>query len=312
MNPLVSVIVVTYNSANFVLETLESIADQTYKNIELIISDDCSSDNTLKLCQNWIDSHYDRFINTKILSVQKNGGIPANCNRGITASQGEWIKLIAGDDILLPNCINENVVYINLNTSALAIQSFSDIYKKDFTGFATETAPSSSTFSFFNLESGQEQHKFLLYNKNVIYAPSMFLNKNFIMTLGGFDEEYHLFEDLPMWLKITASNTKIYLLKKSTVGYRLHDSITAANNNNRIYNENFMKEIIKLKKNYILPKIPWYHLAFFQARLWENLQFQLFIKVFKNRRTRLTDIISYLFAITNFEIIKNKFSNGKN
>ncbi len=44
----------------------------------------------------------------------------------------------------------------------------------------------------------------------------------------------------------------------------------------------------------------------------ENLQFQLFIKVFKNRRTRLTDIISYLFAITNFEIIKNKFSNGKN
>lgn len=53
-NPLVSVIVITYNSAKYVLETLESIRVQSYQNIELIISDDCSKDNTIDICRNWI------------------------------------------------------------------------------------------------------------------------------------------------------------------------------------------------------------------------------------------------------------------
>lgn len=53
-NPLVSVIVITYNSSKYVLETLNSVAAQTYDNIELIISDDCSKDNTVEICRNWL------------------------------------------------------------------------------------------------------------------------------------------------------------------------------------------------------------------------------------------------------------------
>ena len=53
--PLVSVPVITYNSAKFVLETLESIKAQTYQNIELVISDDCSTDNTVQICRDWVD-----------------------------------------------------------------------------------------------------------------------------------------------------------------------------------------------------------------------------------------------------------------
>ena len=53
-NPIVSVVVVTYNSAKYVLETLESIKDQTYPNLSLVISDDCSTDNTVKLCRKCI------------------------------------------------------------------------------------------------------------------------------------------------------------------------------------------------------------------------------------------------------------------
>lgn len=53
-NPLVSVIVITYNSSKYVLETLNSVAAQTYDNIELIISDDCSVDNTVEICRNWL------------------------------------------------------------------------------------------------------------------------------------------------------------------------------------------------------------------------------------------------------------------
>ena len=52
--PLVSVVVITYNSAKFVIETLESVKSQTYKNIELIISDDCSTDDTVERCRLWL------------------------------------------------------------------------------------------------------------------------------------------------------------------------------------------------------------------------------------------------------------------
>ena len=103
--PLVSIIVITYNSSKYVLETLESAKAQTYQNIELIVSDDCSIDNTVEICREWIENNKERFVRTELITAEKNTGIPANCNRGVKAAQGEWVKLIAGDDILYNNCI---------------------------------------------------------------------------------------------------------------------------------------------------------------------------------------------------------------
>lgn len=69
--PLVSVAVVTYNSSKTVLETLDSIYNQTYPNLELIVSDDCSPDNTVEICREWIAGHSRRFIRTELLTVEK-------------------------------------------------------------------------------------------------------------------------------------------------------------------------------------------------------------------------------------------------
>ena len=71
-NPLVSIIVITYNSAKYVLETLESARYQTYQNIELIVSDDCSVDNTVEICNNWIKKNSNRFARVELITVNKN------------------------------------------------------------------------------------------------------------------------------------------------------------------------------------------------------------------------------------------------
>ena len=110
--PLVSIAVVTYNSSKTVLETLDSIKEQTYPNIELIISDDCSKDNTVELCRGWVEKNKGRFVRVEILTVETNTGVSANFNRADAASRGEWGKPIAGDDLLLPNAIQEYVNYI--------------------------------------------------------------------------------------------------------------------------------------------------------------------------------------------------------
>lgn len=88
-NPLVSIIVITYNSAKYVLETLESARAQTYQNIELIISDDGSQDDTIVICENWFLENRDRFYDTQLITVEHNSGIPANCIRGVRALHGE-------------------------------------------------------------------------------------------------------------------------------------------------------------------------------------------------------------------------------
>ncbi|KAA6320476.1 putative glycosyltransferase EpsE, partial [termite gut metagenome] len=101
--PLVSIVVITYNSSKYVLETLESAKVQTYQNIELIVSDDCSTDDTVDVCQNWLDENKERFVRTELLIVLKNTGVSANCNRGYKVAKGEWIKGVAGDDMLFPH-----------------------------------------------------------------------------------------------------------------------------------------------------------------------------------------------------------------
>ena len=82
INPLVSIIIVTYNSANFVLETLESTKKQSYPNIELIVTDDCSSDKTIEICKEWMEKNKTFFIGTSLLIAEKNTGISGRYDRG--------------------------------------------------------------------------------------------------------------------------------------------------------------------------------------------------------------------------------------
>ena len=111
-NPLVSIVVLTYNSSKYVIETLESAYNQTYQNVELIVTDDSSQDSTLSIVEEWISIHKSRFIACKLIQSSTNTGIPANLNRGIRNCKGEWVKIIAGDDILLPKCIEHLTTYI--------------------------------------------------------------------------------------------------------------------------------------------------------------------------------------------------------
>ena len=108
---LVSVVVITYNSEDYILECLESVKAQTYAGIELIISDDCSQDNTLKICKEWVDENKIRFVNIEIIEVKKNTGTTENINRACRLANGVWIKPIAGDDLLLPKCIEYNLKF---------------------------------------------------------------------------------------------------------------------------------------------------------------------------------------------------------
>jgi len=221
--PPVSIIVVTYNSSKYVLETLESAKAQTYDNIELIVSDDCSTDDTIELCGKWIEENQDRFVRTRLILSPQNTGVAPNCNRGLEEAKGEWVKFIAGDDILTKECIFHFVNFAQKNPEANFI--FGAVVP-----FLNETIykPLLVPEEFVSA-TAKKQHKLLLRKNCCISGPGSFMKRAIVDALGGFDSRFPMCEDYPLWIKLTGLNHKLHFYSFDCAKYRIHsESLTSS------------------------------------------------------------------------------------
>lgn len=111
ISPLVSIFVTVYNSSKYIEETIRSAQNQTYKNLEIVVSDDASTDGSAEKLKELAskDSRIKLFIQ------EKNLGITKNCNFLLKQCHGEYICFTAGDDVLAPECIESGVNEIYLN-----------------------------------------------------------------------------------------------------------------------------------------------------------------------------------------------------
>lgn len=222
-NPLVSIIVITYNSAKYVLETLESAKAQTYRNIELIISDDCSKDDTVAICGDWIEKNKERFVRTKLVESERNTGIPANCNRGYREAKGEWVKSIAGDDALYPDAIESYINFLVVHPAARIIHAKTDCYNGIFSPSTLDKKHLMKyPASFLAMEklNSKRQYNILCFS-NSIAAPTVFMQYSLWQEMDGFDERIPMCEDWPMWLKVTKAGVPFYFIDQITVQYRV-------------------------------------------------------------------------------------------
>lgn len=226
MEKLVSVPILTYNSSQFIEETLESIFHQTYENIQLIVSDDCSKDNTVAIVEEWCNQPRvkERFADIKIITVPKNTGIPANYNRCIKASDAEWIKAISGDDALMPNCIADNLDFVTNNKEVKVLYSYNRVYQDTFTAQNfIGLNPKISPLNIINDEiTAREQYELLLIGDRIAFTPSRFLSKEAIIVSGIPDESLYS-EDYQLKLNFTKKGYKLFFMEKETVLYRQHD-----------------------------------------------------------------------------------------
>lgn len=221
-NNLVSIIVITYNSSKYVLETLESAKNQTYNNIELIVSDDASKDDTVQVCREWIERNKERFVKTQLIVADKNTGIPGNCNRGVKAASGEWIKLIAGDDALMEGCIQSYVDFHKTEPNALIMFSNVDRY---FSSFEPENKlalyPTRNLKISQSNVTSQEQFQILL-RANKVWTNSLFISKSVFDKYGLYDESLRYWEDRPFLLKVTKQGVKLHYVDIISCKYRKH------------------------------------------------------------------------------------------
>jgi len=219
--PLVSVIVITYNSSKFVVETLESARAQTYQNIELIISDDCSTDNTVEICQEWISKNRLRFVRVELISVIKNTGIPANCNRGAKMARGTWLKFIAGDDVLCSNCIKDNIEFVKSNSLVRFVSSRFIYIDQDSRIIENVYDEHINLRKHYFALDQKEQLRFYVRIPLFLNSPTFFINRDALIQLNYFDEDLRVYEDISLVYRCNTSGNKFYFMDQTTFKYRM-------------------------------------------------------------------------------------------
>ncbi len=259
MNPLVSVIIASYDSEPYIIETLESVKSQSWKEIELIVTDDFSTDNTAELCNEWMKKNSNRFVNIALITSLKNTGVPSNVNRGLNASSGSWIKILGADDTLRPDCITDNMRMISSDPCIKVLFSYVDVYQDSFDPKNYIRTIPGNPFSSDGImaygRSADSQYRMLLVCDRIHFSPSVFMDREAIFSVGCFDERFKLLEDHPLWLNLTRNGYRLYFMEKTTVNYRRHSKAINNTGNDFIVNPNFLKTN-NFRKIYTYPYLP--------------------------------------------------------
>ena len=214
MEELISVIVVSYNSSATIIETLESIKCQTYTNIEIVVADDCSTDNTVLVVYDWI-SRNALSLKCKVVAAEHNRGVSANVNLGIKNSTGKLIKIIAADDLLKSNAIEVYYRhYLNVNKKEI-IQA-----KLDILGSVPDTY-GDYLLKCYKLINSDNQYKNMLKGYFLLSPAIGLIRKDIFSKYGYFDERFPMLEDYPFFLRLSRSGFQFKLIDDVLVSYRI-------------------------------------------------------------------------------------------
>lgn len=216
-NPLVSVIIPAYNHELYIEEALQSVIDQTYPNIELIVINDGSTDGTAKVITDFISRHQNhniQFIN------KQNEGVCKTLNKGLEMSTGEYVAFLASDDLWLSDRVSIQVRFLEKNENIGMV--FSDAW---FLRFTTKTDIKWSNYkpgisSYFKNGIQNEDMYILLLTHAIIPALTVMIRKQILKEVGFFDENL-VYEDYDMWLRI-AMQYPLGYINQPLAFYRMH------------------------------------------------------------------------------------------
>ena len=206
--PKVSICIPNYNYGRFIGDAIQSALEQTYKNFELIIVDNCSTDNSEEVIKSFSDPRIRYYKNDRNI-----GGV-RNWNRCLALACGEYITLLHADDRLTPNSIEKRAEILDRNPNVgLVYSSCTVIDGKD--AVTGEFRP----YDRDHIIRGEDEFKRLVF-RNYIPVPTVMVRKECYDALGDFSEEIYC-TDWEMWLRI-ALNYDMSFISEPLGYYRKH------------------------------------------------------------------------------------------
>lgn len=209
-NPKVSVVVPTYNRAHLISRAIQSVLNQTYQDLEIIVVDDCSEDNTEEIIKNFKDNRL------RCIRHHKNKGASAARNTGIKASRGEYIAFQDSDDEWFPDKLEQQINIINISPPEVGVV-YCGFYKIE--GDKKTYFPSDR----YTQKEGTIHNELL--KGNFIGTPSVLIKKECFEKTKYFDENIPALEDWELWIEVSKYYKFKYLNKPLLNSYSTPNSL---------------------------------------------------------------------------------------
>ena len=206
MKPLVSIIIPAYNVEKYVQEAIDSALSQIYKDIEIIVVDDGSTDNTKKVLNPYIKKGQIHYI------YQENKGLSSARNTGIRAAKGGYIAFLDSDDLFLPEKMQRQVDFLEKHQEYDVC--YCDIYH------FYEDEPEQMFKLNYSYYSGDAVLK-NLFKRNFINPLSVVIRKNVVDKCGYFNEKMKKTEDWDYWVNLAWKGVKFHFLPVILAKYRI-------------------------------------------------------------------------------------------
>jgi glycosyltransferase involved in cell wall biosynthesis len=223
--PLFSVVIPLYNKQDYIRNTIQSVLDQSFKDFELIIVNDGSTDNSLKKAQQLLS----KFQNHNIIS-QENKGLSASRNRGIREAKGELIAFLDADDIWHSEFLNTiNELYINYPEASLYGTSYLEKYSDKNILESKKNIDKNSMYKSFLIEDFFETNLF-----QPIVCQSSLAAKKLVFNDLEYNESINLSEDIDFYIKSNLKHKFAYYYKNlATILVNIPDQITSSGIKNK-------------------------------------------------------------------------------
>lgn len=215
----ISVVIPAYNHENYIEEALMSVYNQTYQNIELVIINDGSTDETQDRIDSFLEKNSGRFSNVISFS-QPNLGVSATLNKAVSVCTSEWIYLLASDDLFLPEKIEIQQKAINdWNNPELAL-----VYTDTF--YINSDGSQQPLVNRWCPDPGVQYNAYeWLYIRTIITTSTVGIRKEALLDIGLFDESLSL-EDWDCWLRLSVKYP-IARTPQRLSKYRYHQNNTS-------------------------------------------------------------------------------------
>ncbi len=212
-NSLITVYITNYNYAKYIQKAIESVLNQTYKNIELIIVDDGSTDNSKEVINKYIN-------NKKITRIfQKNKGLNISNNIALKRSKGDFIMRLDADDWLDENCVE--LLYSNISKDMNIGLSFSDYYLVNINGLVLK-------------QVRRHNFKKVKLLDQPAHGACSLIRKKYLEELGGYSEDFLCQDGYDLWMKFIGKH-KISNINLPLFYYRQHEKSLSSNENRILF-----------------------------------------------------------------------------
>lgn len=212
-NPKVSIVMAVYNGGDVIRTTVDSVLNQTFRDFEFIIVDDCSRDDTVKIIESYRDP---RLV---LIKNSANSGQTRSLNTGLREARGEYIARTDAGDISFPQRLEKQAAFLDKHPDVAVLGTSAIRYDEEGRIIDVVHMPAA--------EKAIRQR--LLVTTPVVHI-SVMMRKDAILPLGGYDDDFYVLADYELWSRLVINGRKLANIKDVLAGYMVSSASFGARN----------------------------------------------------------------------------------